>query len=173
MPPDSEVPATTAHLTTRPHPSFQETRHRQEATAPSARARVERHRRRLLPPPWRRARPAWTQPHPARGALIGAHRPFDGTLAHCRAATRACATVLEAAVLCTHDGDDECLDGAPSIYSRSFSASLAGSWLAGGWTRRRIQWYFSYRPPLGSLEPLNPQPKARIQLSEQNAQDTC
>ena len=33
------------------------------------------------------------------------------------------ATVLEAAVLCTHDGDGGCLDGVPSIYSSSFSPS--------------------------------------------------
>ena len=34
------------------------------------------------------------------------------------------ARVLEAAVLCTHDDDDDgCLDGVPSIYSRSFSPS--------------------------------------------------
>ena len=58
------------------------------------------------------------------------------------------ARVLEAAVLCTHDDDDDgCLDGVPSIYSRSFSpcwsrlpaldspaGGLAAAYSGQGWT---------------------------------------
>jgi hypothetical protein len=49
-------------------------------TAPSARARVrvEPHRRRLIPPPRRRVCRGRSHT-PSCGALIGAHRPCDGT----------------------------------------------------------------------------------------------
>ena len=50
---------------------------------------------------------------------------------------------INTGVICAEDGGGRCPDGAPSIYSRPFSPSwprLTALRLAGGWTRRRIQW---------------------------------